>query len=62
MDKEKKDNNGNKKKKKSKQKLSPVVESIIDEWETAGDISDVLGSYTGNPVDRVQPEQDADDL
>lgn len=24
--------------------------------------TDVLGSYTGNPVDCVQPEQDADDL
>lgn len=25
-------------------------------------ISDVLGSYTGNPVDGDVPEQDADDL
>lgn len=25
-------------------------------------VSDVLGSYTGVPIEGVQPEQDADDL
>lgn len=53
-----------KKKKKTKQKLSPVVESMLDEWEIANDDDaiDVLGSYTGTPVDGVHPEQDSDDL
>ncbi|MDD6275208.1 MAG: hypothetical protein PUB20_00030 [Clostridia bacterium] len=57
-------NKKGKKNKKSKQKLSPVVESMLDEWETSNDddSTDILGSYTGNPVDGVHPEQDSDDL
>ncbi len=52
------------KKSKKPRKLSPLVESIIEEWETAGenDVFDVLGSYTGNPEDGGRPIQDADDL
>ena len=52
------------KKNKKKTKISPKVRSIISDWETASDdsISDVLGSYTGNPADMEMPQQDADDL
>lgn len=52
------------KKSKKPRKLSPLVESIIEEWETAeeNDTFDVLGSYTGNPEDGGKPIQDADDL
>ena len=52
------------KKSKRRAKLSPLVQSIINDWETASDedISDVLGSYTGNPPDGDYPQQDADDL
>lgn len=57
-----KKNSANRKKKKLK--LSPLVQSIVDDWETASedDISDVLGSYTGNPSEDDYPQQDADDL
>lgn len=52
------------KKSKKQRKLSPIVESIVEEWETAeeNDTFDVLGSYTGNPEDGGRPIQDADDL
>ncbi len=53
--------NKNNKKDKKKIKLSPLVESIIADWETASE-SDVLGSYTGNPEEGEMPVQDADDL
>lgn len=45
-------------------KMSPLVESLLDTWETSGeeDVFDVLGSYTGNPEDGGRPVQDADDL
>lgn len=45
-------------------KMSPIVESMLDTWETSGeeDVFDVLGSYTGNPEDGGKPIQDADDL
>lgn len=46
---------------KKKPKLSPLVEAIIADWETASE-SDVLGSYTGNPEKDEMPVQDADDL
>ncbi len=56
----------NKKNKKEKkhQKLSPLVESIVEEWEAAeeNDVFDVLGSYTGMAEDGGRPIQDADDL
>lgn len=53
-----------KKKSKQRAKISPLVQSIINDWETASDddISDVLGSYTGNPSETDYPQQDADDL
>lgn len=53
----------NKKQKKQK-KLSPLVESIVDEWETADEdgVFDALGSYTGTAEDGGSPIQDADDL
>ena len=53
---EKKKNN-----KKRKPELSPLVQSIVSDWE-AGSETDVLGSYTGNPYRDFYPEQDADDL
>lgn len=45
-------------------KMSPIVESMLDTWETSGEeaVFDVLGSYTGNPEDGGRPIQDADDL
>lgn len=57
-------NNKKKTDKSKKAKLSPLVQSIINDWETAGetDASDVLGSYTGNPSEVDYPQQDADDL
>lgn len=57
-------NDKKKQAKKNKPKISPLVQSIIDDWETASDddISDVLGSYTGNPAEGDYPQQDADDL
>ena len=59
---DKKKNSAERRKKKAK--LSPLVQSIVDDWETASDddISDVLGSYTGNPSEGDYPQQDADDL
>ena len=48
-------------KKKKKLKLSPLVQSIVSDWEAGGE-TDVLGSYTGNPSETVRPQQDADDL
>lgn len=56
--------NENNKKHKKRIKLSPLVQSIVNDWETASedDISDVLGSYTGNPSEGDYPVQDADDL
>lgn len=52
------------KNRKNKNKKSPLVESIISDWQNASDdgLSDVLGSYTGNPEIDEQPIQDADDL
>ena len=50
-----------KNRKKKKQTLSPLVQSIVNDWE-AGSDTDVLGSYTGNSTETVKPQQDADDL
>lgn len=52
------------KKAKKQRKLSPVVESIIEEWETSSEdgVFDALGSYTGMAEDGSRPIQDADDL
>ena len=38
-------------------KKIPIYDSTIDPVP-----ADVTGSYTGNPVDCTEPEQDADDL
>ena len=56
-------NKNNKKEKKNK-KLSPLVESIVEEWETADEdgVYDALGRYTGTAEDGGRPIQDADDL
>lgn len=54
-----------KKYKDSERRIFPIVADITGVWqETAGenDISDYLGSYTGNPHDDDIPVQDADDL
>ena len=53
----------NKKERKNKKELkpSPLVQSIVSDWE-AGSATDVLGSYTGNSTETVKPQQDADDL
>lgn len=57
-------NNKHKKDSNKKSKLSPLVQSIVNDWEAASDddVSDVLGSYTGNPSEGDYPQQDADDL
>lgn len=46
-------------------KINRKAEEIADIWsgDTNEEIpSDVLGSYTGNPIDTDRPIQDADDL
>ena len=48
----------NDKKKKKYNKLSKMLNNLNDDART----SDILGSYTGKPVDGIIPEQDADDL
>ena len=52
------------KKEKKQRKLSPLVEIIVEEWETADEdgVFDALGSYTGTAEDGGRPIQDADDL
>ena len=58
-------------KKDKGRKNKPIVEEMINEWETSVeyDPTDVLGSYTGTPnyenkfeLDDLVPEQDPDDL
>lgn len=46
-------------------KINKKSEEIAEMWsgDTNEEItSDVLGSYTGNPIDTDRPIQDADDL
>jgi len=51
------------KKKEDRQEIRlPGVEHGADEPLRAQIPSDVLGSYTGVPLDREEPEQDQDDL
>ncbi len=48
-----------------KPKIAPVDPVIAGEklaQQSDGVMSDVLGSYTGTPVDGGKPVQDADDL
>ncbi len=56
-------------KKDKRIKNKPIVEEIIELWETSNefDPNDILGSYTGTPnkkyeSDDLVPEQDPDDL
>ena len=54
-----------KKKKDDERKVFPIVADMLGVWEETAsedDISDYLGSYTGNPYDDIMPVQDADDL
>ena len=54
-----------KKKKDDERKVFPIVADMLGVWEETAsedDISDYLGSYTGNPHDDIMPVQDADDL
>lgn len=54
--------------KKRKRFSSPTVNAIVNEasvlrnQSSNGVPSDVLGSYTGNPISGDIPEQDPDDL
>ncbi len=56
------------KKKKYKdyeRKVFPIVADMLETWQDTdlnGDVSDYLGSYTGNPYDDLRPVQDQDDL
>ena len=43
-------------------RFSDVPVAIMGEQGHQNILSDVLGSYTGTPVDGDMPEQDADDL
>ncbi len=56
------------KKRKKELKIKQITRRIAEVWQSnnseySDDIaSDILGSYTGNPKDSFEPEQDADDL
>ena len=52
-----------KKKKDDERKVFPIVADMLGVWEETAsedDISDYLGSYTGNPYDDIMPVQDAE--
>lgn len=53
-------------KKKNKEiSQSAVITEMLKDWDSERygvEVTDVLGSYTGNPIDSLFPEQDADDL
>lgn len=54
-----------KKTKDNERKVFPIVADMMGVWEEIAeedDVSDILGSYTGNPYRDFYPEQDADDL
>lgn len=54
-----------KKSKDDERKVFPIVADMMGVWEEIAeedDVSDILGSYTGNPYRDFYPEQDADDL
>lgn len=55
---------GKKSKEEKDKRIKKVTGQIFDIWQKkdAEFSTDVLGSYTGNPDDDFQPEQDADDL
>lgn len=55
----------NSKKNKTKIEIRNIIENAGAEYSAMkkdGSTSDVLGSYTGNPLEGEQPVQDADDL
>lgn len=49
---------------KAVEKLNEITAEISEIWNGYNDTTntDVLGSYTGNPAEYEQPEQDPDDL
>ena len=49
-------------KEKNRRKKDKQVQDVWDDFSNGVTDSDILGSYTGRPVDAVLPEQDADDL
>lgn len=49
-------------KEKKKNRKSEQAADIWDDFSTAENTYDILGSYTGQPVNDSLPEQDADDL
>ena len=54
-----------KKSKDDERKVFPIVADMMGVWEEIAeedDVSDILGSYTGNSTETVKPQQDADDL
>lgn len=55
-------NNETKDKKQNSNEIKQVVEQAFSPVKKGDITSDVLGSYTGNPLDGEQPVQDADDL
>ena len=49
-------------KEKNRKKKDKQVLDVWDDFSNGATDSDILGSYTGRPVDAIMPEQDADDL
>lgn len=56
--------NDKKPSKKALNKLNEITAEVSEIWNGYNDTTntDVLGSYTGNPLKSDQPEQDSDDL
>lgn len=52
----------NKNRKPQKEKTPKKLSQILPQEGKGEILSDVNGSYTGTPIDSVQPAQDADDL
>lgn len=53
------------KKKKKRSEAENKAQEVVNAFHSTmldGTDTDVLGSWTGNPKDGGQPEQDADDL
>ena len=52
----------NKNRKPQKEKTPKKLSQVLPQEGKGEILSDVNGSYTGTPIDSVQPVQDADDL
>ena len=52
----------NKNKKLPKEEKIKTLSQILPQEGKGKILSDVNGSYTGTPIDSLQPTQDADDL